>query len=280
MYDTLETLPCGTVVQHGKNSDRIYQMSKGDIAGSELAQTLIERAEKEEYSKIIAKSRSSELPSYINKGYVVEAFIPQYYPSGEDLFYVTYYLTDERSHESNTVEYNAVFKESLKNNNVDRRPPDISGALRECTEADIEQMVELYKEVFISYPFPIYEPEYIAKTMKEHIDYYCVEYNGKIVALASAEIDYKNASAEMTDFATLSAYRSNGYASRLLGLMETSTAPKGIKTFYTIARAISYGMNITFAKAGYHFGGRLKNNTNIAGSIESMNVWYKNRASS
>jgi hypothetical protein len=34
-------------------------------------------------------------------------------------------------------------------------------------------------------------------------------------------------------------------------------------------------MNITFAKAGYAYGGRLHNNTNIAGNIESMNVWYK-----
>ena len=50
---------------------------------------------------------------------------------------------------------------------------------------------------------------------------------------------------------------------------------KGIKTAYTIARAKSAGMNITFSKAGYKFGGRLKNNTNIFGNIESMNVWYK-----
>jgi len=34
-------------------------------------------------------------------------------------------------------------------------------------------------------------------------------------------------------------------------------------------------MNITFRKAGYEFGGRLKNNTNISGNIEGMNVWYK-----
>jgi hypothetical protein len=37
-------------------------------------------------------------------------------------------------------------------------------------------------------------------------------------------------------------------------------------------------MNITFAKLGYRYGGRLINNTNISGSIESMNVWYKSLA--
>lgn len=45
------------------------------------------------------------------------------------------------------------------------------------------------------------------------------------------------------------------------------------KTAYTIARA--YGINITFAKSGYEYGGMLINNTQIAGGIESMNVWYK-----
>lgn len=34
-------------------------------------------------------------------------------------------------------------------------------------------------------------------------------------------------------------------------------------------------MNVTFARQGYTLSGRLKNNTDIAGTIESMNVWYK-----
>jgi hypothetical protein len=34
-------------------------------------------------------------------------------------------------------------------------------------------------------------------------------------------------------------------------------------------------MNITFAKCGYIFGGTLINNTQISGSIESMNLWHK-----
>jgi len=34
-------------------------------------------------------------------------------------------------------------------------------------------------------------------------------------------------------------------------------------------------MNITFAKQGYQYAGCLVNNSNICGSIESMNVWYR-----
>ena len=50
---------------------------------------------------------------------------------------------------------------------------------------------------------------------------------------------------------------------------------KGFSTTYTIARSLSLGMNLTFAKGGYSFAGTLVNNTQISGQIESMNVWYK-----
>ncbi len=79
----------------------------------------------------------------------------------------------------------------------------------------------------------------------------------------------------MTDFATLPKWRGKGFAQCLLLHMEKTMKRRGIKTAYTIARAMSAGMNVTFSRAGYRFGGRLKNNTNISGNIESMNVWYK-----
>ena len=79
----------------------------------------------------------------------------------------------------------------------------------------------------------------------------------------------------MTDFATLSECRGNSLGTHLLEHMEQAVKTKSIKTAYTIARAASPGMNITFAKCDYEYGGRLINNTNISGQIESMNIWYK-----
>jgi predicted hydrocarbon binding protein len=57
--------------------------------------------------------------------------------------------------------------------------------------------------------------------------------------------------------------------------MENQMRLSKMLTAYTIARSVSHGINITFARAGYTYGGRLINNTNISGKIESMNVWYK-----
>jgi len=111
--------------------------------------------------------------------------------------------------------------------------------------------------------------------MAYNVDYFAVEKEGKLIALSSAEMDAQGSNAEMTDFATLPENRGQGLARCLLQEMEAAMNRRGIQTAYTIARAASAGMNITFAQLGYQFGGLLINNTQISGSIESMNVWYK-----
>jgi len=99
--------------------------------------------------------------------------------------------------------------------------------------------------------------------------------DGALAALSSAEMDIQGSNVEMTDFATLPEYRGRGLAQFLLQEMEGAMTHKGMRTAYTIARAVSPGMNITFSRRGYQYGGTLVNNTQISGSIESMNIWYK-----
>jgi putative beta-lysine N-acetyltransferase len=81
--------------------------------------------------------------------------------------------------------------------------------------------------------------------------------------------------AEMTVFATSPVCRGRGLATYLLAHAEAAAEKVGVKTAYTIARAYSAGMNITFARNGYTFSGTLTHNTQISGKLESMNVWYK-----
>jgi len=142
-------------------------------------------------------------------------------------------------------------------------------------EKDVDAITEVYKMVFRSYPFPIHDPNYIRKTMRDHIRYFGIRDGGALVALSSAEMDPAAKNAEMTDFATLPQARGRGTAYHLLRAMEQEMKTQGIKTLYTIARLNSLPMNKTFLKHGYAYSGTLINNTNIAGNIESMNVLYK-----
>ena len=111
--------------------------------------------------------------------------------------------------------------------------------------------------------------------MNENVTYFSILKDEKIIALASAEMDVTSLNVEMTDFATLPEYQGNGLAIYLLKWMEDEMRKKNMKIAYSISRAVSFGVNIIFAKSGYEYSGTLLNNTNISGNIESMNIWYK-----
>jgi len=153
--------------------------------------------------------------------------------------------------------------------------PPAGCVLRACGPDDAEDMAALYGAVYASYPFPIHDPAYLLTTMRDHIRYHGAWMDDRLVALASGETCPHAKAVEMTDFATHPDLRGQGLAQHLLARLEEALRAEGFVTAYTIARAPSFGMNIVFARAGYAFGGTLINNTNIAGSLESMNVWHK-----
>lgn len=154
--------------------------------------------------------------------------------------------------------------------------PDSRGLLlREARPEDAEALAACYDTVFESYPFPIQEPAHLVEEMNGGTRFFTAWDGEHLVAASSMEPGGAQGTVEMTDFATLPEYRGRKLATRLLALMDRLGRRSGERVAYTIARARSYGMNITFARRGYRYGGTLTNNTQISGTIESMNVWYK-----
>ncbi len=266
----------GATIQHGHFNDRIYLIKPGDADVNKLINYLDDLAQEKSYTKIFAKVPAKHHNVFISNGYKQEAYIPKFYKFREDAGFMAKYYEPEREESPNMSKINNIIDTSLDKETEDS-DIDIPSGLEfsECRPGQAEQMSDLYSKIFETYPFPIHKPDYILKTMREDVRYFGIFKNEKLIALSSAEIDPENLNAEMTDFATLPEYRGHGLALYLLQKMETEMRASGIKTLYTIARAVSYGMNITFSKAGYEFSGTLINNTNICGNFESMNVWYK-----
>lgn len=279
MPDTIQTLECGSIIQHGKQNDRIYLMKAASKNTEALPQTLKKMAQQQGYSKIFAKVPAPQADAFLNAGYQTEARVPGFYNATTEALMLGLYLVPERVKEDCRQEYDEITRLALSKAGAQMPPLPQNFRLRQCNPEDASCMAKIYKKVFASYPFAIDDPRYLRQTMASHVDYFCAEHiNGSkttMVALSSAEKDVAAHNAEMTDFATLPDWLGHSLALHLLNYMQNHPATRNIRTFYTIARAISPGMNITFAKAGYRFCGRLKNNTNISGSIESMNVWHK-----
>jgi putative beta-lysine N-acetyltransferase len=272
--DKIEELR-GSLIQHGPYNDRVYLMHLAADATADFPDQLVALAEKKGYSKIFAKVPEYAAADFLATGFQEEASIPGFFAGQEAALFLCRYLQEERRKERDAAAMEELLRlaETKQGSSI----PALAACfrVRRCTEADTEAMAAIYQQVFPSYPFPISEPAYLLETMRSHVAYFGVETAGKLIALGSAERDSKAANAEITDFATLPEWTGNSLALHLLQHMEQHLRQEQIITAYTIARAMSPGMNITFAKAAYQFAGRLKNNTNISGSIESMNVWHK-----
>lgn len=274
MSDTIEKLSHSSI-QHGPDNNRIYLMKLDPIDLPDITSQLDALAAENGYTKIFAKVPTPCAPAFITAGYRHEGTIPQFYNGETGAAFLGKFTdpTREITAHLDEIEQTIALAQS-KNGRVEKRLP-VEYTLRSAVEADAQDLANVYRKVFASYPFPIHNAEYLMETMRSHICYFVAENEGKIVAASSGEMDQTNRNTEMTDFATLPAHLGNGLAFHLLQYMESEMIKRNMATLYTIARAISPGMNITFAKCGYSYGGTLINNTQICGSIESMTLWYK-----
>ncbi|BDV44645.1 putative beta-lysine N-acetyltransferase [Geotalea uraniireducens] len=275
MSDVLERIG-SSLVQHGPHNNRVYLMKleAGDYPG--IIGRLDALATGRGYDKIFAKVPERALSGFLDNGYRLEAAIPDFFADGSAACFLGKYLDTARQDERQPVLVEEILATARRQEPMATARPLPEGfACRLAGEGDVTAMAAVYRQVFASYPFPIHDPAFIRAAMGDATLYCGVWHAGRLAALSSAEMDPASGAAEMTDFATLPEYRGQGLALYLLRQLETAMAFRGIRSLFTIARAYSFGMNITFARNGYRFGGTLPANTNIAGALESMNVWYK-----
>lgn len=268
--DQIETMN-RSLIQHGKSSDRIYLMHLDSGDFPQVIDDLERLSARWDYGKIFVKVPTWAYPAFLANGYRLEAYVPGFFRGETDGVFLGKFRKAERYDPS--IKALEVFQDVLQ------RPFDPvlpSGyAVSLLDESHIDEMVKIYSEVFPVYPFPIHDADYLGQTMRENVRYFGVFEKERLAGISSMETDLDELNAEMTDFAVLPSQRGKGLANHLLTVMDSSARNEGIRTVYTIARLNSPGMNRTFQKAGYRYGGTLVKNTHISTGIEDMNVWWK-----
>lgn len=271
----------GCLIHHGKLSGRIYLMKISDTHIPELINRLNEMATVNSYTKIVAKVPKWAFSEFETQGYKSEALIPGFYGGQTDASFMCKYLSESRECEEDAGIILRVLSNACQRRSQGCRKELPDGyAWRIAEQPDADKISSIYRQVFASYPFPIHDADYIRETMRDNVIYFCIINGDEVVSVASSEIDFDAQNVEMTDFATLPEHLGHGLAGFLLSKMEEEMQARSIMTAYTIARSVSYSMNITFSKMDYQYAGTLFNNTGICGNIESMNVWYKTLMSS
>jgi beta-lysine N6-acetyltransferase len=265
-----------SVIQHGHFNNRVYVMKLAPADIPDIIRYADDLARKEGYTKIFVKIPEPSVEIFANNGYISEATVPFFYPADEPAVFMGKYLNPKRKEIPDATVTANVLSDAFSHAG-ERLPHTVPDgfSLTHAHAGDADDIAALFRTVFSTYPFPIGDPDYIRETMQGSIRYFVIKKSHLLAAVASCEVDAENLNAEVTDFATGPLFRRRGFAGLLLHAMETELKKEGIRLAYTICRAGFGPINTVFAGAGYEFGGMLPNNTNICGSVESMNVWYK-----
>ncbi|MGE6626881.1 putative beta-lysine N-acetyltransferase [Bacillus pumilus] len=241
----------------------------------DVIQSVLQEAAACKASKVIVKVRREHVPLFLEKGFRLEGVFSHYF-LGSDAYGMSLFLTEGRMNSPYWLKEDEIVA-SIQEKPIkkDQGTWQDEYVMRKADLKDVHKLAKLYDTVFETYPTPMNEPDYIQKVMEEGTVFYAVEHNGHIVSAASAEINAPYGHAELTDCATLPTYRKLGFMHHLILALEKELQSMHIFVFYSLARALSYGMNQVFYQLGYTYTGRFQNNCYIFDKIEDMNLWVK-----
>jgi putative beta-lysine N-acetyltransferase len=267
----------GSVIQHDRHSNRVYLMHAQRDRADWLSGRLEAIARANHYTKIFARVPESCGAPFLAEGYTIEARVPRLFYAEEDGLFLAKYIDPLRLQGADCEACRELLAQVRQQAAGPLDPPPLGSAwaIRQLAPADARHAAALFRLVYEAYPFPVFSEQYLVRSMQANVRYFGVFHDLALAALASAVLDLKNQNAELTDFAALPEYTDRQLPSQLLAAMEEDVRPLGVRTCYTIIRALSAELNLAFARRGYEYAGTLHNNTNVGAGIESMNVWYK-----
>jgi len=224
-------------------------------------------------TKIIMVAQEADWQKLFVRGFEMEALHPTIL-NGSPGFHVSKFLTNERRVSTQWEKEEAVIK-LVRGARPKTKKLGDGFRIRTATTSDISALTRLFTTVFSTYPTPLNDADYLRQILQGDAVFKVVVHNEQVVSAASIDIDYATGSAELTDCATLPAFEGQGLMSHLVVALEEDAVMRRIVTLYTIARAVSVGINMVFARHGYRYYGRFVNNCDICGNFEDMNLWSK-----
>lgn len=281
MFDTIERIE-GGLVHHGNSNKRVYLLEADHGNWNVLIDGMKNLARKRKYDKIVSRVPEAGIASFQSEGYQVEAKIPGLYNGVTTGYFVADFLNKERSNcaEQKLKMIQSVKKIALAAANTSHNSfmalPDALEIhqLRSEELNELSALARLNERAFRSYPFPIHDKSVLIELLEQGYEFYGLFEEGQLIVASILRPNEAESNMEIVDFVTNSNYRGQNLSYYLVQEIKKKSAERGLKTIYTSVRATSYGLNITFSKHGFSYGGTLLNNTLIGDTMESMNVWY------
>ena len=269
------------MLHHGKTHNRLYLMQTEQDNWDSLIPIMKDLAQEKNYDKILGRIPEEAKEVFESNGYHVEAKIPGLYNGKVTGYFLADYLNGQRG-SCNDQELKTIQTVKAIAQAAYSSPEDSYFALpqhmevRKLNRNDLFAMVHLHEKAFKSYPFPVHKAEYLSELAEQNHEFYGLFNQGELIVSAIIKLHRKESNVEIVDFATHPNLNGQNLSYYLVQEIKKIFDGMDYKTIYSLVRATSYGLNITFSKHGFVLGGTLLNNTLIRDTIESMNVWYYN----
>jgi beta-lysine N6-acetyltransferase len=246
---------------------------RGNI--KQICESISEISTQHAYSKSIVYARREHVHDFVERGFLLEAILEGYF-NGSNGYALTKYFEPVRKKSDKWIKEDETLQQVLQQQKLSTESPLPDGyLLRKASSKDSTRLAELYSAVFQIYPTPLNESNYINTIMENGSVFYLIEKKGELVSAASATVNDVYYNAEITDCATLPEHRSYGLMKHIIIELEKELIKKKVFCAYSIARALSYGMNAVLCHLDYKYKGRMTNNCYIFDKLEDMNVWVK-----
>jgi putative beta-lysine N-acetyltransferase len=264
-----------TITEDERNKRLVVNGYPQGTIPSLFSRHLIDLAVRKKLEKIWIWALPADVPEFLRCSFRIEGslFSGNY---EEFVISLAYFVSEARGHSDMLqAEHDIIQSVRMKPISQSQRLP-LGMELKILNESFAQQISELLTQVFISYPSPVENSQYIRTLIQNGNVFAGAFIQEQLIGVAAAYPDPILNRCEMTDCATLEKYRGYSLSERLLYILEHEVQKHGSFSLYTLARAQSYGMNRVFHKLGYRYQGRLINNCDIAGSFEDMNLWIRN----
>lgn len=269
------------MLHHGKTHNRLYLMQTEEDNWDSLIPLMNDLAQQKNYDKILGKVPEEGKKVFQSYGYKVEAKIPGLYYGEITGYFLADYLNNERAHcdEQNlktiaSVKAIALAAHKPSEDAYVDLPKNLE--VRKLNRNDLLDMIDLHRKASDSYTFPTHKPINIMELVAQNLEFYGLFNQEELLVSAILKVSKEESNIEIIDFITHPNVSGQNLSYYLVQEIKKNFDKRDYKTIYSLVRATSYGLNITFSKHDFVLGGTLLNNTLIRDAIESMNVWYYN----
>ena len=278
MFETIENID-GALVYHGNMHNRIYLTEADHVDLDSLLPKMKQLAKEKQYEKILGKASEKGVNTFKSKGFTIEAKIPGLYNGTIDGYFLADYtsqkrlLNDEKNNKT-IATVKTIAKAANKPNTDSHFELPLNLNIKELSSSDFSTLEDLHKKAYKYHPHQIKDVSYFAQLEQLDHQFYGLYKNGELLVSAILDVNTNEANVEIVDFVTHPDYRGQNLSYFLVQEIKKQMDKLCCKTIYTMVRATSYGLNITFSKHGFILAGTLINNCIVRDSLESMNVWY------